>query len=121
MPLVFVVDDDEETLDSLRIFFNRRNYEVSVFADTKTLLQEVTDRKPELIMLDINLQGEDGRNLCQLIKETVKYPVKILLASADPMALLSYQYSYADGIINKPFHLNDLEVKCKKLLSTGKW
>lgn len=121
MPSVFVVDDDEDILDSLTIFFKSRNYDVTSFLSGAHLLEEVIEKRPDLLMLDINLKGMDGRQLCREIKETVKYPVKILLASANPMALLSYEYNYADGIINKPFLLSDLEAKCRKLLGLNKW
>ncbi len=121
MASVFIVDDDEDILDSLSIFFSKRQYTVTSFLSGANLLEEIEEKRPDLLMLDINLQGQDGRRICREIKETVKYPIKILLASANPVALLSYEYNYADGIINKPFTLSDLEGKCRKLLGLNKW
>ena len=121
MPLVFVVDDDEDILDSLKIWFTKREYEVETFNSGKDLLAEVNLRKPDLIMMDVRLQGQSGLNLSRDIKEQVKYPVKILLASGDPAALLSYEYGYADGILHKPFLLSELEGKIRKVLNPNKW
>ncbi len=120
MPSVFIVDDDEDILDSLSIFFTKRNYIVTLFLSGANLPEEVNQKKPDLLLLDINLKSHDGRSICREIKETVKYPIKILLASANPMSLLSYEYNYADGIINKPFTLSELEGKCRKLLGLSK-
>lgn len=121
MPFVFVVDDDEDILDMLKTWFIQRQYEVETFSSGNGLLEAVEAKKPDLIMMDIRLQGQSGLNLSRDIKENVKYPVKILLASGDPAALLSYQYGYADGIVHKPFILSELEGKIRKLLGLSKW
>ena len=120
MPFVFVVDDDEDIRDFLKIWFTKRKYEVETFNSGKNLIEEVNNKKPDLIMMDIRLQGQSGLNISRDIKEHAKHPVKIILASGDPAALLSYQYAYADGIIHKPFLLSELEGKIRKLLNLSK-
>lgn len=122
MASIFIVDDDHDILLSLNTWFTFKAYQVKTFQNGKDLLPNIVQYKPDLVLLDVMLQGEDGRFLCRDIKEQAHYPVKVLLFSANPMALLSYQYDYADGIINKPYDLVSLEAKCRKLINTKhKW
>ena len=116
MPGIFIVDDDKDILFSLESFFRKKNFGVKTFSDGHYLLDAVKQHKPELILLDINLTHEDGRSICYDIKTSTIHHTKVLLISADPIALLSYEQSYADGIINKPFAFDDLERKCNILL-----
>ena len=113
---IFIVDDDADTLHSLESFFRKKNFGVKTFSDSLYLLDAIKRERPELVLLDINLNGEDGRSICYNIKTSVPGSTKVLLISADPIALLSYEQSYADGIINKPFAFSDLERKCNTLL-----
>ncbi len=122
MPAIFIVDDDYDILLSLEAWFSRKNYTVTTFDNARYLIKNILQDKPDLVLLDVNLKGEDGRYICRDIKEQVPYPVKVLLFSANPLALLTYEDSYADGIINKPFELEALEEKCRKLLAVHhKW
>lgn len=116
MPGIFIVDDDADILLSLENFFRKKNFGVKTFSDGRYLMDAIRQDKPELILLDINLNKEDGRTICYDIKTSASGNIKILLISADPIALLSYEQSYADGIINKPFAFADLERKCNNLL-----
>lgn len=116
MPAVFIVDDDTDMLTSLESFFKKKNFGVKTFSNGHYLLDAIRQDKPELILLDINLVNEDGRSICYDIKTSASTDVKVLLISADPIALLNYEYSYADGIVNKPFAFAELERKCDNLL-----
>lgn len=116
MPAIFIVDDDTDILVSLESFFKKKNFGVKTFSNGHYLMDAIRQDKPELILLDINLHGEDGRSICYDIKMSISNAVKVLLISADPIALLGYEHSYADGIINKPFAFADLERKCNNLL-----
>lgn len=122
MPTIFIVDDDADILLSLQAWFSRKNYTVVTFENGRNLISNIMQSKPGLVLMDINLRGEDGRSLCRDIKAQAQYPIKVLLLSADPIALLTYEFSYADGIVNKPFDLEALETKCRKLMAVHrKW
>lgn len=120
MPAIFIVDDDYDILFSLEAWFKTKNYAVHSFSNGTNLVDRILQYRPDLVLLDVMLNGEDGRSLCRDIKEQTHYPVKVLLFSADPLSLLTYQDSFADGIINKPFELSELEDKCRKLLSVSR-
>ncbi len=85
------------------------------------LLLLIKSFSPDLIMLDIFLQGEDGREICKELrkhKET-KY-LCILLFSASSKELANYKDHGADGFIEKPFGLNGIIEKIEATLETCK-
>lgn len=117
MPAIFIVDDDHAILQPLELWFRLKNYKVQTFQSGHNLIESIKSERPDIVLLDIMLHDEDGRHLCRNIKESINYPVKVLLFSANSAALLTYEDHSADGIINKPFQMKDLEQKCNRLLS----
>ena len=63
--------------------------------------------------------GEDGRKVCSKIKETHK-DIAIILMSASRLTLEHFENHCADGIISKPFDINDLTSKVNEVLSLHK-
>jgi DNA-binding response OmpR family regulator len=113
---IFIVDDEADVLFTIKQWGKKKGYDVVTFENADKLVDNLLDQKPELIILDINLKDEDGRNICQDLKNVLPFPIKIILFSGDPAALLNYQHHYADGILNKPFEFSELENKLKKHL-----
>ena len=68
MRKLFIVDDDYDILLSLGIWFKKMGYDVSTFENSKTMFSGLKEAVPDLILLDINLQGEDGRDICRKLK-----------------------------------------------------
>ncbi len=104
---LFIVDDDYDILLSLSIWFKKMGYEVATFENSRTMFTALQQAIPDLILLDINLQGEDGREVCKQIKTNVDSNCPVVLFSANYPALEGYKDRYADGILHKPFDLQE--------------
>jgi len=114
---IFVIDDEADVLLSIKAWGNEKDYEVTTFEDSENFLDRLLEVKPDVVLVDINLKDDDGRNICHDLKNILPFPVKIILVSADAAALLDYHSHYADGILNKPFTFTELEKKLKQQLS----
>ncbi len=112
----FIVDDEDDVLLMVKTWFTKKGYEVTTFNNANNLLEKAIALHPDLILIDINLKGKDGRIVCQRLKSSLPFSVKIILLSGDPMALLPYQDHYADGVLNKPFEYEDMEKKIQQHL-----
>ena len=109
MKKIVIVDDSTDLLEVLKYFLEEKGYEV-VTATSKQDLEEVIEIfSPDLIILDIYLQGEDGREICKNLRkyEETKY-LCILMFSASARDLTNYKAYGADGFIEKPFGLNEI-------------
>ena len=100
---VFILDDELPILEPLSLWFERKGYAVKIFTNSTDLLKSMMLEKPDILFLDINLSGEDGRNLCRLVKVKYHKRLPVILFSASPNLGSNYQDFDADAFIPKPF------------------
>lgn len=114
---IVIVDDDTAILDSLATFLDFEGFEVNTFVRGAELFPFVEKTSvPNLILLDMWLSGEDGRDICRQLKaneNTKDIPVVIMSASRglEHTALKSG----ANAFIAKPFEINDMINKLQQL------
>ncbi len=116
---ILVVDDDREVREIISFVLTHNGFEVMVASSGRQLQQLLTQRLPDLIILDVMMPGEDGYRLCNHLRHdplTQHIPVMIMTAHAEDI----YQRISADvgaaQHITKPFHPLILVEKVKALL-----
>ncbi len=120
MRTLFIVDDDYDILLSLGIWFRKMGFMVDTFENSRNLFTALDESTPDLILLDINLQGEDGREICKTVKSDLKLSCPVILFSANYHALESCSKDHcADDILHKPFELQEVLQMVKSHISTG--
>lgn len=121
MSKIVIVDDSIDLLEVLKFFLEEKGYEVEAVTRKEDLINLIKSFSPDLIILDIYLQGEDGRDICKALRkhEETKY-LCILMFSSSPRALINYKEYGADGYIEKPFGLSDIINKIEAALETCK-
>jgi DNA-binding response OmpR family regulator len=115
---IMIADDDPGIVDAIEMMLTYEGYEVKTTSNGATF-SEVKKNNPDLVLLDIWMSGEDGREICRKIKatkQTKAIPVIIISASKDIER--SAIDSGADGFLEKPFEMNELLDKIKALLAT---
>ena len=118
---ILVVDDDKEVREIISFALKHDGFEVMVASNGQQLLQLLTQRLPDLIILDVMMPGEDGFRLCYNLRHdptTRHIPIIIMTAHAEGI----YQRISADvGAayhITKPFHPLEVVEQVKALLET---
>lgn len=96
-------------------WFSINLYEVEIACTNKEAIQKVIAFAPNLIIIDVWLGNESGRELCKEIKRFNK-TVPIILMSANASNLADYEICEADDVIEKPFDINSLLNKVNQLL-----
>lgn len=111
---IFIVDDDPGIRDALELALNRNNYQLSVFGTGEALLSEefVT---PDLILLDKQLPGIDGLDVCKKLKNQEQTShVPIIILSASPHLNNMAKQAGADDFLEKPFSIKTLRLLVEK-------
>ncbi len=119
MPRILVVDDDKDILEVTQALLTIKGYEVEVNDNWDDALIKINSFKPQIILLDVFLNGIDGLEICKQLKtqsETKHIPILIFSAFPRVQENVIYEY-YADGFIAKPFEVNDLVEKLHSVLS----
>ncbi|MFD2871020.1 response regulator transcription factor [Mucilaginibacter ximonensis] len=112
---IMIADDDPGIVDAIEMLLEFEGYQVTSTVDGADVL-DLTDDLPDLLLLDIWMSGEDGRDICKKIKkiDTMKnIPVIMISASRDIRE--SAMAAGADDFLAKPFEMNELLAKIKKL------
>lgn len=116
---IAIVDDDTSILDSLSVMLDFEGFEVKAFergSDIFPLLE--SPAKPDVIMLDISLAGEDGRDICKKLKQSeAAKDIPVIMMSAGREMKDAALDSGACDFIAKPFALDDVVGKIHQLTS----
>ena len=116
---IVIVDDDTAILDSLSVMLDFEGFDVNAFERGSEIFSFVESvSKPDLILLDIWLSGEDGRDICRKLKEneqTKNIPV-VMMSAARNLKDTAIN-SGANAFIAKPFELEDVVEKVHELTS----
>ncbi len=108
MKHVILVEDDPAIRDSLSLFFERSNIELTVYHNGDSILSgDYTP--PDLFLLDKQLSGVDGLDICRYIKsQEATKNIPVIMMSASPSVIPLAAASGADDVLVKPYALADI-------------
>ena len=116
MQKILIVEDDEKLRKELEIFLTNNGYSVESLKTFNNTILDILNKKPDLVLLDINLPGVDGEFVCREIRKTSNMPIIIITSKNNEIdELLSINYG-ADHYITKPFNIQILLAKIASLL-----
>ena len=110
-----IADDDPGIVDAVEMLLEFEGYRVTSTVDGSTVL-DMKDDLPDLLLLDIWMSGEDGRDICKKLKSintTKNIPVIMISASRDIKE--SALAAGADDFLAKPFEMDELLEKIERL------
>ncbi|MDB5199694.1 MAG: response regulator transcription factor [Chitinophagaceae bacterium] len=127
MRKLLIVDDNADLLFAIQRLLSFYDFTVRTVTDSKACMQEFKSFMPEIVIIDVLLSGEDGRQLCKALRENpYNKEVTLILFSASPKCLENFHECNADGVIEKPFGIKDLlekieaAVQCRKKSLAGR-
>jgi DNA-binding response OmpR family regulator len=112
---IMIADDDPGIVDAVEMLLEFEGYTVTSTVDGSTVL-DMKEELPDLLLLDIWMSGEDGRDICKKLKSgniTKNIPVIMISASRDIKA--SAMAAGADDFLAKPFEMDELLKKIELL------
>jgi two-component system OmpR family response regulator len=113
---ILVVDDDTEIRTLLHEYLQKQGYRVTAAADGKGLRAAVAVSRPDLIILDLMLPGEDGLTLCRDLRAKSEIPIIMLTARGDETDRIVGLELGADDYVAKPFSPRELLARIKSVL-----
>ena len=116
MPLVMVVDDDQDLAEMLSIVLNGAGMEVDLVGRGDEVIEVFTANPPDLVLLDVMLPGLDGIEVCKLIREISMVPIVMLTAKDDTHDVVLGLEAGADDYMVKPYKNQELIARIKTRL-----
>lgn len=106
MARIMIIDDSAEVVDILSTFLHLQGHQIFEGSLKASIYKQLDLVAPDIILLDIILNGHDGRQLCLDIKFTARYKnIPVILMSASAALLKYYKDFKADDFIEKPFDI----------------
>jgi two-component system, OmpR family, phosphate regulon response regulator PhoB len=106
---IIIVDDDRDILDMMQLTLEYEGYQVKASTNSNCFRQLQPGNLPRLILLDVQLSGEDGMAICRQLKaNTLTKDIPIILASAIDVGSQVRKEKCADDFLAKPFSLKTL-------------
>ncbi len=116
---IFVVDDEEDILDLIRMNLEKEGYKVTCFENAEDCIKKAVNLPPDLIVLDLMLPGIDGLDACRILKDDTKtrhIPIIMLSAKGEESDVVTGLELGAEDYIVKPFSTKILATRIKTAL-----
>lgn len=117
---IFVIDDEKDIQDILKINLEKEGYEVftcSSAEESNRLLEK--GLRPDLMILDIMMQGMDGFEYCKSLRNSAAYrsiPIIFLSAKTDEFDRVLGLELGGDDYLGKPFSIKEIKSRIKAVL-----
>jgi DNA-binding response OmpR family regulator len=115
-PRILVVDDEDAILDFVELGLRYEGFEVELARDGLEALAAFGARRPDLILLDLNLPGLDGLDVCRRVRQASDVPIIMLTARGDVDERVEGLEAGADDYLPKPFKFKELLARVRAVL-----
>jgi len=113
---ILVVDDEPKIVKQARDYLERNNFRVVTASDGQSALTLARHERPDLVVLDLNLPGLDGLDVCRALHRGSDVAIIMLTARVDEADRLIGLELGADDYITKPFSPRELVARVRAVL-----
>lgn len=113
---LLLIEDDQSLFNEVKERLAGWSYEVEGISNFNKVMQEFTDYKPDLVIIDIQLPKFDGFHWCRLIRNVSKVPIIFLSSRDHPTDMVMSMQLGADDFVQKPFHFDVLIARIQAIL-----
>ena len=113
---IIVCDDEPDIRDMIGEYLGRQGFDVSLAEDGKALRSILEGNQADLVVLDINMPGEDGLSLARFLRERGSTGIVMLTASGDVVDRIIGLEMGADDYLAKPVDLRELLARIRAVM-----
>lgn len=115
MKHIFVIDDEKNIRDLIRKYLEKEGYTATLFECGENVLDSIDLLNPDLIVLDIMMEGISGIELCTKIRTKSQVPIIFVSARGEEFDRILGIEIGADDYLSKPFSPRELIVRIKNI------
>lgn len=113
---ILIIEDEESISEPLAAALEREGFAVDVAATAAEGLEKFRTRNPDLLLLDVMLPDDDGREVLRTIRATSRMPVMMLTARGEETDRVVGLELGADDYVTKPFSARELVARIRAVL-----
>lgn len=115
-PIILMVEDEVEVLAVNQRMLNRRGYQVIAAANVEQALVILSERIPDLLILDIMLPDGSGYDICNQFRKRSDKPVLFLTGKKETRDKIEGLHSGGDYYLTKPYNFDEFIAVIERLL-----
>jgi DNA-binding response OmpR family regulator len=112
-----LIEDDRDACERLTLFLKNQGFEVSIAQSLRAFdqLLKTLNHPFDIILLELNLQGEDGMDIIETLRTMENVGVIVVSARQSEQSKIEAITRGADDYITKPFNVNELLARIRGL------
>lgn len=104
MTKILVVEDDHQIQQELMLLLQRNGFEAQALTSFESVPQQIVTAHPDLVLLDLNLPGIDGQQICREVRQLSNVPIIVVTSRNTDLDELMVLSLGADDFIAKPYN-----------------
>ena len=104
MTKILVVEDDHQIQQELVLLLQRNGLEAQALTSFESVPQQIVAAHPDLVLLDLNLPGIDGQQICREVRQLSNVPIIVVTSRNTDLDELMVLSLGADDFIAKPYN-----------------
>lgn len=104
MTKILVVEDDHQIQQELVLLLQRNGFEAQALTPFESVPQQIIAAHPDLVLLDLNLPGIDGQQICREVRQLSNVPIIVVTSRNTDLDELMVLSLGADDFIAKPYN-----------------
>ena len=113
---ILLIEDDIDLAKETRLALEKWGFKVDLINNFENIIEEFIEKKPEVVLLDVNLPLYNGFYWCEKIREISKTPIIFLSSRDSDMDLIMGINNGGDDYITKPFSIDVLVTKINAII-----
>jgi len=113
---VLIVDDDPQVRESMGDYLQTHGYRVTLCANGEAMRKALAEAVPQVVLLDLNLPGEDGLSLARWLRGNHDLAIIMVTAASEVVDRVVGLEVGADDYLSKPFDPRELRARLKSVL-----
>ena len=117
---ILIIEDELNIRKELKMFLENAEYQVNVIDDFHHVVHQIQTKKPDLVLLDINLPNESGLSICSDLRKTSDIPIIFVTSKNTSIDELNCIMLGGDDYIAKPYNAPILLARIAAVLKRTK-
>ena len=113
---ILLIEDDIDLAKETGLALEKWGFKVDLINNFENIIEEFIEKKPEVVLLDVNLPLYNGFYWCEKIREISKTPIIFLSSRDSDMDLIMGINNGGDDYITKPFSIDILVTKINAII-----
>jgi DNA-binding response OmpR family regulator len=116
---ILVAEDDSMLLKAIELKLEKEGYEMITTSDGRETIKEIIAQSPDMVITDLMMPYASGLEIVGMIRQQLKRKIPIIVLSAmeQEVVVMNAFDLGADDYITKPFSLNELVIRVKRLFN----